>query len=567
MKRLPRMPLIIAGVIGVFLVALAIAGLAILQTNWFHNYVRTRIIETVQTATGGRAEIGAFSFSPRSLRAEADNFVLHGTEPEGRPPLFRARSIVVGLKILSVLHRKVDIQFLDVNEPQAVVTVAPDGTTNLPSPKVPRPDSGKDVVQTLLDLAVGRFTVNNGLAVVNDNRTPLNARGENLTARFVYHSVTPGYTGNISISPLFVDSAGSSLPVNVSVPLEISGNGIRTENAAISTPKSQLQIAAELANAVAARGSFRAKGRLGLEELARTFDPDYAKQARNAADADVEVDANFDQGRLDLTKLAVRTAGSNLDASGTISNIQRMDGTFQFRSGIDLAKVGRILEVQGRPQGAVQTAGVVKLSGLPNYAVTAQLSARDVAFQAGETRVSNVEAVSHIEANPKLVRMTGIRVAALGGRFDGNARIEQMARFQLDGSIQDFGLRHLARTYASPKFVWDGAISGPVHLAGSFDQPVARRLIASAQLAIDPRQGGVPVSGRLLVNYNGPRDTIDLGNSFVALPNSRVDFAGSIGNQLKVRLASKNLDDFLPALAMASSDAPQKLPIDRKSVV
>src|SRR5690242_3873456 len=126
MKRFPRMPLIIAGVIGVFLVALVIAGLAILQTNWFHNYVRTRIVETVQTATGGRAEIGAFSFSPRSLRAEADNFVLHGTEPEGRPPLFRARSIVVGLKILSVLHRKVDIQFLDVNEPQAVVTIAPD---------------------------------------------------------------------------------------------------------------------------------------------------------------------------------------------------------------------------------------------------------------------------------------------------------------------------------------------------------------------------------------------------------------------------------------------------------
>ena len=68
----------------------------------------------VQRATGGRVEIGSFSYNWHDLTAEVAPFVLHGTEPASAPPLFRADKIQIGFKIISALEKKVDIASLIV---------------------------------------------------------------------------------------------------------------------------------------------------------------------------------------------------------------------------------------------------------------------------------------------------------------------------------------------------------------------------------------------------------------------------------------------------------------------
>ena len=52
------------------------------------------------------------------------------------------------------------LQYLDVRHPQVYVILYPDGRTNLPAPKVQR--AGKGTVETILDLAIGRFSLQNG---------------------------------------------------------------------------------------------------------------------------------------------------------------------------------------------------------------------------------------------------------------------------------------------------------------------------------------------------------------------------------------------------------------------
>src|SRR6266581_3591839 len=95
----------LAGVLLALLVLLGISVVSILQSPWFFEKVRRRIVSTVETATGGRVEARAFHFDWRHLRAELREFVIHGTEPPDRPPLFRANSIVVGLRLVSILRR------------------------------------------------------------------------------------------------------------------------------------------------------------------------------------------------------------------------------------------------------------------------------------------------------------------------------------------------------------------------------------------------------------------------------------------------------------------------------
>src|SRR5438876_9962580 len=61
--------------------------------------------------------------------------------------------------------------------------------------------------------------------------------------------------------------------------------------------------------------------------------------------------------------------------------------------------------------------------------------------------------------------------------------------------------------------------------------------------------------------YNGGLQTIDLRNSFLQLPANRLDFTGTLGQQLHVHLRSTNLDDLLPALELASHSPPQAMPL------
>src|SRR5664280_2439405 len=145
----------------VLLLLLAVGTAMVLQSRWFYDRVRENIVGTVETATGGRMEIGSFRLDWRRLRAEAGALTLHGTEPAEGPPLFRAESLAVGIKILSILKRNVDIAYLDVTAPQVYLIIGPDGRTNVPEPKI-KMKAGKPAIQSILDLAVGRFSLQRG---------------------------------------------------------------------------------------------------------------------------------------------------------------------------------------------------------------------------------------------------------------------------------------------------------------------------------------------------------------------------------------------------------------------
>src|ERR1700733_13946732 len=71
----------------------ALAGLVVVQSGWFHEYVRQQIIADIERATGGRVELGRFSFRGPTLTARISQFVLHGREAPGDPPLVRIESV------------------------------------------------------------------------------------------------------------------------------------------------------------------------------------------------------------------------------------------------------------------------------------------------------------------------------------------------------------------------------------------------------------------------------------------------------------------------------------------
>ncbi|MBZ5606389.1 MAG: hypothetical protein LAO79_29210, partial [Acidobacteriia bacterium] len=145
----------IAGAVAGSLVTLSLivvlAALVAVRSGWFRDYVRRKIVSSVENSTGGLAALSAFAFDPRSMTATVTGFVLHGTEPPGSAPLFEAPRIVLTL-------RWFHLEYLGVERPRVNVIALAGGGTNIPSPKH-RSTSGKPGLETFVNLAIRRLQI------------------------------------------------------------------------------------------------------------------------------------------------------------------------------------------------------------------------------------------------------------------------------------------------------------------------------------------------------------------------------------------------------------------------
>ena len=195
---------------------------------------------------------------------------MHGTEPPDKPPLLRAGSVVVGLKLVSILRKDVDIQSLTVSDPRVYLIIGSDGRTNFPEPKVRR--TGKNTtVEDILKLAIGRFSLERGLFEVEArSRTPFTARGENLNVRLAYDLLGPRYRGTVAIQPLYLnydDYGPTPFAVNLAVTME--KNRIAVDSGTLATGATRVDVNGALEDLNAPRAHIQYRASVALTDVAR----------------------------------------------------------------------------------------------------------------------------------------------------------------------------------------------------------------------------------------------------------------------------------------------------------
>src|SRR5690242_11131696 len=109
MSRRGRIAFISAGTLIVILAAAVITGVAVIRSGWVLEKIRERIIAEAGKATGGAVEVGALRLDWRTLTAEVDNLVIHGSEPAGAAPLLAVKRVVIGLKVISFIDRQFNV--------------------------------------------------------------------------------------------------------------------------------------------------------------------------------------------------------------------------------------------------------------------------------------------------------------------------------------------------------------------------------------------------------------------------------------------------------------------------
>ena len=110
------------------LAVLALVAVIVFFGSGAGNPVLSRlIVSRLESMTGGKVELRAFSIRWLAMRITINGLVIHGREPSGTEPLFTAEEVRAGLRIDSFWGRKISLNELVVQQPHVHIRVERNG--------------------------------------------------------------------------------------------------------------------------------------------------------------------------------------------------------------------------------------------------------------------------------------------------------------------------------------------------------------------------------------------------------------------------------------------------------
>ena len=178
------------------LVVLAIASaLYYLTTDAFQQYARRRTIAELESATGGRVDLGSFRTVPLLLQVEIRDLTIHGREAASEQPYVHVDRMSAVISLSSALGGRLAFRRLTLEHPVAHIIFYADGSTNQPA--VAR-NNASDFEQ-IFSLSARRLEVQHGALLWQDKRIPLDFSTRNITADLSYSFLHLRYSGNIAV--------------------------------------------------------------------------------------------------------------------------------------------------------------------------------------------------------------------------------------------------------------------------------------------------------------------------------------------------------------------------------
>jgi translocation and assembly module TamB len=338
-----KVPAIITASIAGLIIAAFLALFIVTRTAWFHNYVEQKIVTSLQDATGGRVEIGSYTIDWDHFRVVMHDLIIHGREPANAAPLLRAPLVQADVSLASAIGGGSVLSALLVNSPSANVIVYPDGSTNIPSPKVKKSD--KNAFQTIADLSIGHLELSNGTLLFGDLKIPLDARGENVHA--VLRSNGGTSHGEVSITPLHV-RYGNNAPVDidVKVPVVLAHDSIQVNGARVATPQSLITLSGVIDHLAQPRAKAHLSGHVALAEVKRAAGSAVELRTSGNAPRILNVDSTVTVAgnRIDVESARLSLGNSDIRASGVLKDQGKPAG-LHFDATLALGQLGALLGV------------------------------------------------------------------------------------------------------------------------------------------------------------------------------------------------------------------------------
>jgi translocation and assembly module TamB len=482
------------------LLVLAIGGLLFYaSTAHFSNFVRQRVINVLQEATGGRVEIKSLHWSLRHLAVEVNDLTIHGLEGPGELPYAHVERLYARAKILSFVDARIALDFLEVNRPSVHLIIYPDGSTNQPTPKAKQSASGGSETRTIFDLQTNRVEVHEGMALLNQRAIPFQLAANDVGVEITYAPASDHYLGQLTCSDLTAQQGkAAAIHSKLDLSLEAGRDAVDLKSLHFTTGKTSVQASGNLVHYANPQWKLAAGGTVELTEVTALGGLD-----------------GLSGGSLDLA----------ITGQGTGSSQYVVDGT------VKLINVGYAIPYVQRIDGLNAT---TRLHITPEEIALPSLVARP--RQGGiinaDVRYLNWRSPDNLPASSPARQMVGIHARVHGVRL--SAVLQSVA----DPGFKDYGFDTLGE--GPVNIDWTGAAD---------DLTVAAKLVMTAPDSV--AAGQVPLSGSVDAKYFQRGGRVQIYQLEAHSPASTLNTTGSIGvyplnepSNLAVHLTSHNLNEF-----------------------
>ena len=528
----------IVAAVGVLLLAGAVSLGWYLRSPYFADFVRRKLIVTLEDATGGKVDVASFQWKLSELAFQADDVTVHGLEPRDQLPYVHIDRVQVRLRILSFVGRRVNLDQLDLQHPVIHLIVYPDGSTNAPAAKV-EPKTTQEAVQDLFDLAVAQADVHDGMLLLNERQVPLDFTANDVVAAMTYNKLAQRYDGSVQVGKADIKyQEFRDVAAQAQMQFSILHNMAEVKSLKITSEQSSIEASAKLTD-------------FNHPQLQVTFN-----------------------STIDVAQLGAVSRTNQL-RGGTLL----LDGTGAYSEAAGDTSQGRIAfrDLYYTDEGlTLRKAGVNANFSLENNRLTlTRIAARVLGGSiTGDAEIKNLVALTPgptpmppPESKPATKKTGAARSARQTPASAGAAMVpavqEGSARLRVSGlSLNEVARTLSSRTLPLEKLNPVGSVNGTVNV--SWKQSLAETM---AELALDvaaPAGAGnqLPVNASLRGRYSVRASSINLYALDARTPHSHVNASGTIGStsaSLKLALDTDSLTEFQPLLA-AMGNAP--LPIE-----
>jgi translocation and assembly module TamB len=484
---------------GLLLVVIA-AALVLPRIPAFHRWVLAKIVEQASASTGARVELENFDLQLRTLTADVYGLTLHGTEAAGKKPLLEIPRATMGIKIVSILHRKVNLSELLVYNPVVNLSVNREGGSNLPTP----PSSNKKSSTNVFDLAIGHVLLTQGAVYVRDQKTPVYANLFGLRTEIGFNQLAKKYSGSMGYDSGSVQYGTlKPLPHAFEVKFDASPSELNLKPLVLRIGGSHVLLDVSVRNY---SSTPTANGRYSL--LLHTQDFQGLSTASTAGDIVLA-------GSIDYRDVPNQPMLKNATLHG------------------DLNSNGLAIRTD---QAAVK---IQKLSG--RYALAhGNFQAQGFAFNLLNGTLRTDGTIRHLDSTPQSqfhLALDGVSLEALKSSLR---------------SYSNQSMPVTGRLNAQADAAWTGSIRN-LRASGSIVMHGAVAASGASQLQ------AFPLNANLRVNYDGPRNVISVPRGVIQLPATTINAQGEVGNHsnLVIKAVSTNLHQLmLLANDLRSSGGP-----------
>ncbi|MGA8620589.1 MAG: translocation/assembly module TamB domain-containing protein [Candidatus Sulfotelmatobacter sp.] len=491
--------------VGALLVIATVGGYFFLRSSAFNQFALRKIVEATQKATGAPTTIRALDFSLSTLTAHLHNITVHGTETPGQAPLLHIDELTVGIKIQSVIHRKINLSDLIIEHPVAYIQVDNAGKSNLPA--APPNQGGSHT--SVFDLAVRHAQLIHGEVTYNDRNTSLDADIYNLGAQIYFDRLVTRYNGSISYD-------SGHIRYGEYAPLPHSFQAKFTATPALLSIES----------AVMKIGNSTASVRANLN---------------NYADPTVSGDYNIRIDTRDLASLAPA-----YKASGALSLI----GQIRYRN-IPNQSILRSVAIDGQIASEALSAAVesrrvsVSRLGGSYQLANGSLQTNNIDFDSLGGRVNAALSIQNLDTTPSgrlQASLYNISLQAMQGAFG-----EEVKQVSVSGNLN--GTAHAS---------WTESVHNVRVRSDLIVKAVAKSASGSSS-ALSASQ--IPVDGVIHATYDGAKSILTLRQSTLNIPSAALSADGQLSNRssLHVQATATDLHQ-LESLASVFSTTNPSLP-------